>query len=61
MYGRIDDYSGLNKGGIGLGLTICKTLHSKLCPNGGQIEVDSEYGLGSIFWFRIPYNVLEKP
>ena len=40
--------------GAGLGLTISKTYVEML---GGKLWVDSEEGLGSQFYFTLPYNV----
>lgn len=47
----------LNKEGIGLGLTICKSIAEKL---GGSIEVQSIQGLGSSFAFSIKTKMKEE-
>ena len=39
--------------GTGLGLPICKSIINKL---GGSIGVESTLGVGSRFWFTLPYN-----
>ena len=40
-------------GGVGLGLTIAKSLVNLI---GGEIKLDSELGKGSTFWFEIPFH-----
>ena len=48
-----ESYLNNTKGGSGLGLSICKGLIDLM---GGKIWVESLMGLGSTFWFSIPYK-----
>lgn len=43
--------------GSGLGLSICKKFVQLL---GGQIDVESKPGEGSVFWFDLPVNIVEQ-
>lgn len=44
-------------GGTGLGLVICKRLVSLM---GGELQVESQQGMGSRFWFDITLDVAPK-
>lgn len=46
-----------SKGGSGLGLSICKKIIE--CMQ-GQIGLESEYGEGSTFWFKIPLAITQS-
>lgn len=48
---QVTESDAREKGGKGLGLSICKTI---VIQHGGTIGVESENGDGSKFWFRIP-------
>ncbi len=48
---QVTESDAREKGGKGLGLSICKTIVQQ---HGGTIGVESENGSGSKFWFRIP-------
>lgn len=53
---QLDSKRNRNIEGTGLGLAICKQL---LALMGGDIQVESEYGKGSTFSFRIPQRVVK--
>jgi CheY-like chemotaxis protein len=52
-FSQVDSSVKREFGGSGLGLAICKQLVELM---GGRIGVFSEIGLGSSFWFVVPYE-----
>lgn len=53
-FSQLNAYQSHNKGGTGLGLTIAKSLAQMM---GGDIQVESEYGKGSVF----TVTLVQKP
>ncbi|HEY0053858.1 MAG TPA: PAS domain S-box protein [Pedobacter sp.] len=53
IFSRFYRVDGLNPtiSGLGIGLYICKEIVDR---HGGKIWVDSKYGKGSTFWFKLP-------
>jgi signal transduction histidine kinase len=49
LFGKLTQKNGLNKQGIGLGLHICKQICELF---DGSIDVESEIGMGSKFFFK---------
>ena len=54
---QADDTITRRFGGTGLGLTITKDLVQMM---GGEIGVRSTFGLGSVFWIKIPFAVSSR-
>ena len=48
-FGKLKDKNNMNENGCGLGLQICKKIAESMQ---GSINVESEYGKGSIFTFK---------
>ncbi len=62
MYGKLEDSKGVNKNGIGLGLTISEALAKILCHSKKlkDITLESEYGIGTSLSFSISKNLHRK-
>jgi PAS domain S-box-containing protein len=56
-FSQADSSTSRKYGGTGLGLNICKQLTELL---GGSIGLDSEIGVGSTFYFRLPFALQQQ-
>ena len=57
FFGQISKSKDINRGGMGLGLTISKMILQQLQ---GTIQVESKTGLGSTFTFKIPIDQIKN-
>ena len=55
-YGRLENGANRHIEGTGLGLPICQMLTRLM---GGQLGVQSTYGVGSDFWVSIPQKIVD--
>lgn len=58
IFNQGDDSLTRQYGGAGIGLTLCKQLVELM---GGRIDVQSEPGQGSTFWFSVMLQPAEQP
>ncbi|MDR1165477.1 MAG: response regulator [Deltaproteobacteria bacterium] len=56
-YSRVDHSQNRHVEGTGLGLTITKSLCEMMS---GSVGFESEYGLGSVFWVKLPQVVAKR-
>ncbi|KAL0263957.1 UNVERIFIED_CONTAM: hypothetical protein PYX00_011197 [Menopon gallinae] len=54
-FSQVHDDLSVKKGGVGLGLYICQSLVELM--GGSPLEVSSKVGVGSIFSFKIPFQL----
>jgi len=62
MFEKLEDKEGVNKNGVGLGLTIANALSLALGgkSEGQRILLESKYGAGSKFSFKILKSLFKK-